>query len=151
MPNRSFYLVPVLVAGVLCAIPASLCCCSAILTPVAALFAVYLVRRRSGGMPLEAGEGAIIGGIVGTLTAIVAVAIQIVIRLSLDNVMMDFQAQMGGSNMPQWSISSGQGVVAVVIGGVITLFVHVAMGVLGGALSTILMKTGAGAAPQNPF
>ena len=142
---------PVLVSGLVAGLPASLCCCSALLTPAAGLFAVYLVRRRSGGMPIEAGEGALVGGIVGTITALFATAIQIVIRLSLENVMMDFQAQMGGNRMPGWSISSGQGVVGALVGGAVTLVLHVAMGVLGGALSTIVMKTGAGAAPQNPF
>lgn len=152
MPNKSFYLVPVLVAGLVAGLPASLCCCSALLTPVAGLFAVYLVKRRSGGQPIEAGEGALIGALVGALTAIVAVGLQVVIRLSLENVMMDFSARMGGNSVPNLSISSGQGVVGLIIGGVVTLVTHVAMGVLGGALSTVLMKTGAGAAPpQNPF
>lgn len=151
MPNRAFYLVPVLVAGSLAGVPYSLCCCLGILTPVAGLFAVYLVRRRSGGMPIEAGEGALIGGLVGTLAAIVSLALSIVIRLSFENVMMDFQAQMGGSGMPQFSLSSDQGIIGVAVAGVIALVINVAMGVLGGALSTVLMKTGAGAAPQNPF
>lgn len=151
MPNRSFYVVPVLVSGLLAGVPASLCCCFALLTPVAGLFAVYLVKRRNGGQPIEAGEGAIVGALVGTLAAFSSIALQIAIRLSLENVMMDFSARMGGSGMPSWSISSGEGVLGIVIGAVITLIAQVALGVLGGALSTVFMKTGAGAAPQNPF
>ncbi len=146
MPNRAYYAVPVLVAGLLAGLPASLCCCSAILTPFASLLAVYLVRRRSAGQPIETGEGAILGGLVGTLGAFVAIIVQVVIRLAFEDFFTQFQAQAG--NM---SISSNQGLIGVAIGGVVTLIVQVAAGVLGGALSTIILKTGAGAAPQNPF
>jgi hypothetical protein len=146
MPNRSYYAVPVIASGLLAGLPASLCCCSALLTPFASLLAIYLVRRRSAGQPIETGEGAIVGCLVGAVTAVVATALQLAIRSMLEDVLVQFQAQAG-----RMSFSSGEGLVGLAIGVAIALVLHVAAGVLGGALSTIVLKTGAVAGAQNPY
>lgn len=151
MSNRQFYAVPVIVTGLVAAVPCATCgCCAAVLTAVAALLAIWLLRRRSGGLPIEAGEGALVGALVGALAGVLGSGLSVVLQLVLEQSVSRFRMQLGGGSLSDLSFSTAQGLVFVV-GLVLSVVMHVAMGAIGGALSTVILKTGAGAQPQNPY
>ena len=144
MKNREFYMPGVLIAGLVGIIPGILgdcCCLCGVLTAGIGFFAVHLVRKKSGGAPIELGEGTLIGLIAGGITAFSGILLNVALRLSLPSLVSQLQGQLG-ANPPQ-ALEIGGGALGIVVSSGIALVLHAGFGALGGVLAVPILKTGA--------
>jgi hypothetical protein len=150
MRNKEFYVPGVIIAGLVGIVPAigGNCCCCGVVTATFGLLAVYLVRRKSGGVPIEAGEGALIGLISGGITAALAIAWTIVSGVLGRQAISQLQAQLPGGN--SWAANFSSGPVGIVIQSILCLVVHGGGGTLGGLVAVPILKTSASASPAAP-
>ncbi|MBI2892326.1 MAG: hypothetical protein HYY06_02155 [Deltaproteobacteria bacterium] len=151
MRNKEFYLPGVIIAGlvgVVSALAGACCCLCGALTVFSGLLAVHLVRRKSGGLPIEIGEGAVIGLLSGLVTALLSIIVNLVARLAMEGYVTQLQAQMGGDQMR--SLELGSGVLGIVISSLVGIVIHGGFGALGGTLAVPLLKTSAAASGTAP-
>jgi hypothetical protein len=147
MRNREFYFPGVIIAGLVGILPAlvgTCCCLCGGLTAGVGLLAVVLVRKKSGGIPIEAGEGTLIGLIAGGITALLAIAINLIARFGMQGWASQFQAQMGDQLQ---TLDLTHDVAGIAISTILALVVHCGSGALGGLVAVPLLKTGEGGAP----
>lgn len=151
MRNKEFYFPGVIIAGLVGILPAlagTCCCLCGALTAFIGLLAVALVRRRSGGVPIELGEGALIGLIAGGITALLAIVVNVVARLGLEGWVSQIQTEMPGQGLR--SIDMASDPVGIAVSALVALLVHAGSGALGGLVAVPILKTGEGAAASPP-
>lgn len=148
MRNKDFYFPGVIIAGLVGILPAlagTCCCVCGVLTAFIGLLAVALVRKKSGGIPIEIGEGALIGLIAGGVTALLAIAISLVARLGMQSWVNQIQTEMPGRGLQTIDLANNP--VGIAASAIIALVVHAGSGALGGLVAVPLLKTSEGAAP----
>lgn len=149
MRNKDFYFPGVIIAGLVGILPAfasSCCCLCGVLTAFIGLMAVALVRRKSGGLPIELGEAALIGLMAGGLTAVLAIGVNVLARFGAQSWVAQLQTQSGGDERLRM-LDLGNSAAGIAVTAVISLFLHGGAGALGGLLAVPLLKTGEGSAP----
>lgn len=148
MRNKEFYFPGVIIAGLVGILPAlasSCCCLCGALTAFIGLLGVALVRKKSGGIPIELGEASLIGLMSGGITAILAVVLQVLARFGAQSWVARLQADMGNDRLPTLDLTND--VTAIVLSAVLAVFIHAGSGALGGLIAVPLLKTGEGSAP----
>ena len=148
MRNKEFYFPGVIVAGLVGILPAlagTCCCLCGALTAFIGLLAVALVRRRSGGVPIELGEGALIGLIAGGITAVLAVAVNLLARFGMQSWVSQIQTEMPGQSLQTIDLANNP--IGIAVGAIVALVVHAGFGALGGLVAVPLLKTSEGAMP----
>lgn len=148
MRNREFYFPGVIIAGLVGILPAlagNCCCVCGALTAFIGLLSVSLVRRKNGGTPIEAGEGALIGLMAGVITAIIAIAINMLARFGMQGYVSQLQSQMGDRLQ---TIDLAHDVTGIALSALVALATHAGSGALGGLVAVPLLKTGEGSAPS---
>ena len=147
MRNKEFYVPGVIIAGLVGAISAlfeTCCCLCGVLTAGVGLLAVHLVRRKSGGQPIELGEATLIGLFAGGITSLLAIAFKVIAHFSMQGYLTELQGRLGNDVQ---SIDLGQGGLGIIIGAIVSVFMHAFMGSAGGALAVPILRTGAGSGP----
>jgi hypothetical protein len=150
MRNKEFYFPGVIIAGLVGILPAlasSCCCLCGALTAFIGLLGVALVRKKSGGIPIELGEASLIGLISGGLTAILAIAVNVLARFGAQPWVAQLQADMGNDRLRTLDLTNN--VTAIVLSAVFAVFIHAGSGALGGLLAVPLLRTGEGSAPPS--
>jgi len=148
MRNKEFYFPGVIIAGLVGILPAlagTCCCVCGALTAFIGLLAVALVRRRSGGIPIELGEGALIGLMAGGITALLAVAVNLLARFGAQSLVTELQTQMPGQQLQTIDLANNP--IGIAVSAIVALVVHAGMGALGGLVAVPLLKTGEGSMP----
>jgi hypothetical protein len=148
MRNREFYFPGVIIAGLVGVLPAiagNCCCLCGFLTAFIGLMAVALVRKKSGGIPIELGEASLIGLIAGGITALIAIALNLVARLGLQSYVSELQATLPGNRLQ--SLDLAHDTLGIAVGAVLSLVLHAGSGALGGLLAVPLLKTSEGSLP----
>ena len=148
MRNKEFYFPGVLIAGLVGILPAiagTCCCVCGALTAFVGLLAVALVRKKSGGMSIEAGEGSLIGLIAGGITALFAIGLNMAARFGLQSWVAEIQTQLPGQDMQRLDLANDPAGIA--LSAILAIVVHGGSGALGGLIAVPLLKTGEGASP----
>jgi hypothetical protein len=148
MRNKEFYFPGVVIAGLVGILPAlagSCCCVCGLLTIFIGLLAVALVRKRSGGVPIELGEGALIGLTSGAITGLIAIVLSVIARLGVQQWVAQIQSDLPAQQLQTLDLANNPAGIA--IGAIVALVLHAGSGALGGLLAVPLLKTGEGSAP----
>ena len=148
MRNREFYFPGVIIAGLVGILPAlagNCCCVCGALTAFIGLLAVALVRKKSGGIPIELGEGALIGLIAGGITALLAVGINMVARFGMQSYVSELQANIPGNRLQ--TIDLAHDAAGIAVSAILALVMHAGSGALGGLIAVPLLKTAEGSTP----
>src|SRR6185503_15515199 len=148
MRNREFYFPGVVIAGVVGILPAiagTCCCVCGVLTAFVGLLAVALVRKKSGGIPIETGEGSLIGLMAGGMTALLAIGLNVAARFGLQSWVAEVQTQMPGQGLQRFDLANDPAGIA--LSAILAVVIHGGSGALGGLIAVPLLKTSEGAAP----
>ena len=154
MRNRQFYFPAVIIAGLvgivpgLLTSPGSCCCTCGVLTALIGLLGVALVRRKSGGLPIEVGEASLIGLVSGGITGLLTVVLHLALRLGAQTWIAEQQADFTPQQMRLLEASNNP--IGIVVTAVLLLLIHSCSGALGGLLAAPILKTGEGSAPPSP-
>jgi len=151
MRNKEFYFPGVIIAGLVGILPAlasSCCCLCGALTAFIGLLAVALVRKKSGGIPIELGEASLIGLMSGAITALLAIGVNMLARFGAQSWVAQLQADMGNDRLRTLDLTND--VAGIALSAIFALVMHAGSGALGGLIAVPLLKTGEGSAPPTP-
>ncbi|MEP6741959.1 MAG: hypothetical protein ABJB61_05625 [bacterium] len=137
-----------LIVGVLSAIHSlipivSLCCC--IWSILGGGLAAFLYIRKSP-VPVQMGEGAMVGGLAGVIGGIIYVVIYLPIALLWGMVTMQEQLDRSGVHLPF------SGSILMIIGSIVGAVIVALLATLGGVIATAIFekRKGTNAAPPAP-